>query len=84
MKDNEYPHPNPENPRGLKLPSTNDKHHLRAIRVARGFSLDQLADRSGYSDISISNWENDKFSPFQKIIDLAQALGVSPKDFFKD
>ena len=51
---------------------------LRTARNSRGFTLDQLSDRSGYSSRHIANIEKGDVNPsFEVLSNLVKALGVS-------
>ena len=59
--------------------------NLRQHRKAKGWTQDELAERSGYSRSSIINWENGKRAPRTADIDkLAITLGISPRDLIND
>ena len=61
----------------------NDK--LKQYRKARGWTQDDLAERSGFSRSSIINWESGKRAPRTVDIDkLAMVLGVSARDLVTD
>ena len=52
--------------------------HLRTARNSRGFTLDQLSDRSGSSSRHIANIEKGDVNPsFEVLSNLVKALGVS-------
>lgn len=58
---------------------TSSPNPLRAARLAAGMSQQQLADRLGITQATISTWETGKVSP--RVSDLTQvatALGVAP------
>lgn len=58
---------------------------LRQYRKAKGWTQDDLAERSGYSRSSIINWESGKRAPRTVDIDrLAIVLGVSPRELIND
>lgn len=60
-------------------------HRLRALRDARGLSLDALAARSGVSRSAISLIERAQSSPTAAVLDkLATALGVALASLFED
>ncbi len=51
---------------------------MRTARNSRGFTLDQLSDRSGYSSRHIANIEKGDVNPsFEVLFNLVKALGVS-------
>lgn len=54
---------------------------LREIRKKRGLTLPKLADMVGVTQFSIIRWERGTTSPTsEKLIALADALGVTPND----
>jgi transcriptional regulator with XRE-family HTH domain len=56
---------------------------LRELRERRGWSLRQLAERSGVHYVTIAKIEAEKLSPTVTTLDkLATALGISVRDFF--
>lgn len=59
---------------------------VKALRIARGMSQDELAQRLGYTNRSSINkielGKNDL--PRNKVAQLAAILGVEPIEFFKD
>jgi len=58
---------------------------VRALRDARGFSLDALAERSGVSRSNISLIERGQSSPTATVLDkLATGLGVTLASLFED
>lgn len=58
---------------------------LKALRDARGWSLDALAERSGVSRSNISLIERGQSSPSAMVLDkLATALGVAVASLFDD
>ncbi len=58
------------------------KDKLVKIRKSKGWTQNDLAERSGYSRSSIINWETGKRAPRTVDIErLAIVLGVSPSDF---
>ncbi len=58
---------------------------LKELRIAKGLTQEELADRSELSKGFISQMERDLTSPsIATLIDLLQCLGTSPKDFFSD
>lgn len=58
---------------------------LRQYRKARGWTQDDLAERSGFSRSSIINWESGKRAPRSVDIDkLAIVLGVQPRNLIDD
>jgi putative transcriptional regulator len=58
---------------------------VRAHRVAAGLTQPALAERAGCSRASISRIENAAYAPnLDRILKLADALGVAPADLFAD
>ncbi|GAB6063712.1 cupin domain-containing protein [Deferrisoma palaeochoriense] len=58
---------------------------LREARRARGYSLEELARRTGFSKSFLSQIENDKNSPsIASLKKITQALGVSIGDMFTE
>ena len=58
------------------------KEMLKQFRKAKGWTQNDLAERSGYSRSSIINWESGKRAPRSVDIEkLAEVFGVSPRDF---
>ena len=58
------------------------KEMLKQFRKAKGWTQNDLAERSGYSRSSIINWESGKRAPRSVDIEkLDEVLGVSPSDF---
>ena len=58
---------------------------LRALRKARGLTLDELAQQAGVTKSVISKIENFRVSPsLQSIAGIAKALGVPLAELFKD
>lgn len=58
------------------------KEMLKQFRKAKGWTQNDLAERSGYSRSSIINWESGKRAPRSVDIEkLAKVFGVSPRDF---
>jgi transcriptional regulator with XRE-family HTH domain len=57
-------------------------HRLKALREAEGWSLDDLAERSGVHRQSIWKMEQGQREPsWPTVLALAGALGVTPNDF---
>lgn len=55
--------------------------NVRRIRVAKGMTQEELAERSGFTQHYISVLENGRRNPtIVSLYDLAQALGVSHVD----
>ena len=59
------------------------ENRLREIRESQGLDLFDLAERTGFSEITLRNWEKGKHDPLFKIRVLADALGVKPSDLFE-
>lgn len=58
---------------------------LKALRVAKGLTQEELADRSELSKGFISQLERDLTSPsISTLVDILQCLGTNLKDFFND
>lgn len=66
----------------LKQPTGKEHNLLRKIRVEQDLSLEELADKTGFTEQTIRNWERGFNDPFFKVQVLATALGVQPGDFF--
>lgn len=60
--------------------------NLKKLRIARGFSQDELAKLLGYTNrSSINKIEVGRSGiPTDKVNDLARVLGVSPLDLFQE
>lgn len=55
--------------------------NVRRIRLARGLTQEQLAERSGFSQFYISSLELGRRNPtIVSLFEIAQALGVQPAD----
>ena len=53
--------------------------NVRALRVARGWTQEQFAERSGFSQQYISGLESGRRNPtIVSLFELAQALGTTP------
>ena len=51
---------------------------IRALRLAKGITQTQLADRLGVTKQSVSNWENDNIQPSaEMVVRLAEVFSVS-------
>ena len=58
---------------------------IKDLRVQKGLTQEELADRAELSKGFISQLERDLTSPsIATLIDLLQVLGTTPKDFFDD
>lgn len=66
----------------LKQPTGKEPNLLKKIRVEQDLSLEELADKTGFTEQTIRNWERGSNDPFFKVKVLATALGVQPGDFF--
>lgn len=61
------------------------RFRIRELRKARNWTIDHLADLTGYSRGYISQLETDKRQPSSEMLDsLAHALGVSVPDLYSD
>ena len=59
--------------------------NLRRLRLEKGFTQDQLAEKMGTSPQSISRWECGNSLPdVMQLPALAQIYGVTAHDFFRD
>ena len=59
--------------------------HLKALRVQKGLTQEELAERTALSKGYISQLENDLSSPsMDTFFDILEVLGCAPKDFFED
>lgn len=73
---------------GAHDPATRDRSRLfgqvvRAHRLHRGLSQEQLAQKAGCDRQSVNRVENAAYSPsLPRILRLADALGVTPADLF--
>lgn len=60
-------------------------YKLKTLRVAKGLTQEELADRAELSKGFISQVERDLTSPsIATLVDILQCLGTSLKDFFND
>lgn len=60
-------------------------HKLKELRIQKGLTQEELADRSELSKGFISQLERDLTSPsIQTLVDILQCLGTDLKDFFID
>lgn len=60
-------------------------YKLKELRVQKGLTQEELADRSELSKGFISQLERDLTSPsIQTLVDILQCLGTDLKDFFND
>lgn len=58
--------------------------NIRSVRLAQGMTVEQLAQRSGFSKGFISQVENFRVTPSLKALDkIASALGLPMADLFK-
>lgn len=58
---------------------------LKALRVQKGLTQEELAERTDLSKGYISQLENDLSSPsMDTFFDILEVLGCAPKDFFED
>lgn len=57
--------------------------NLKKARTQKGLSQQELANLSGFSQVAICKFENDKIIPRQRsVAALAKALGANPDDLF--
>ncbi len=60
-------------------------YKLKTIRIAKGLTQEELADRAELSKGFISQLERDLTSPsISTLVDILQCLGTNLKDFFND
>ncbi len=60
-------------------------HKIKELRILKGLTQEELADRSELSKGFISQLERDLTSPsIATLVDLLQCLGTNLKDFFAD
>lgn len=60
-------------------------HKLKELRIQKGLTQEELADRSELSKGFISQLERDLTSPsISTLMDILQCLGTNLKDFFND
>lgn len=58
--------------------------NVRALRLAKGWTQEQFAERSGFSQQYISGLESGRRNPtVVSLFELAQALGVKPADLLQ-
>lgn len=58
---------------------------LKKLRKKAGLTQEELAEKAGVSNITISQWENGVYAPtMTRIKALAQALNVSEADLLND
>jgi transcriptional regulator with XRE-family HTH domain len=58
--------------------------NVRAMRLAKGWTQEQFAERSGFSQQYISGLESGRRNPtVVSLFELAQALGVRPTDLLQ-
>ena len=58
---------------------------LREIRKRLGLTLREVADRLNVTESTVGHWENGRREPnLEKLLGLAQVLGLSPADFFTE
>lgn len=54
---------------------------IRMLRALRGFTQEELANRSGVNQMSVYHWENGKRTPERRCLrDVAKALGIKEED----
>ena len=60
-------------------------HKIKTLRLASDLTQTELADRANLTKGFISQFENDQFSiSVDSLADLADALGISMRDFFSE
>lgn len=60
-------------------------YKLKTLRIAKGLTQEELADRSELSKGFISQLERDLTSPsISTLVDILQCLGTNLRDFFND
>lgn len=60
-------------------------YKLKTIRIAKGLTQEELANRAELSKGFISQLERDLTSPsISTLVDILQCLGTNLKDFFND
>lgn len=60
-------------------------YKLKTLRIAKGLTQEELADRAELSKGFISQLERDLTSPsISTLVDILQCLGTNLKDFFND
>jgi transcriptional regulator with XRE-family HTH domain len=58
--------------------------NVRALRLAKGWTQEQFAERSGFSQQYISGLESGRRNPtVVSLFELAQALSVTPADLLR-
>lgn len=58
--------------------------NVRALRLAKGWTQEQFAERSGFSQQYISGLESGRRNPtVVSLFELAQALGVTPANLLQ-
>jgi DNA-binding transcriptional regulator YiaG len=59
-----------------RSPAARQRDEMRELRLARGMSIPQLAERSGYSVNAIGDYERARGRlPIQALMDIMQVLG---------
>lgn len=60
-------------------------NQLKQLRMQKGLTQEELAERTDLSKGYISQLENDLSSPaMETFFDILEVLGCSPKDFFSE
>ena len=57
---------------------------LKNARLFRGMTLSELAERTGISKQSISQYENGSKPDIQRVVNLARELGFPPEYFLQE
>lgn len=58
--------------------------NVRAFRLAKGWTQEEFAERSGFSQQYISGLESGRRNPtVVSLFELAQALGIDPADLLQ-
>ena len=58
--------------------------NVRALRIAKGWTQEQFAERSGFSQQYISGLEQGRRNPtVVSLFELSQALGVAPVELLQ-
>lgn len=56
---------------------------LRALRIQKGLTQSQLANKLGVTTQTVSSWEKGEYHPRPRFVPLlAKILGVDPHDIF--
>jgi len=69
----------------MPMPQSKAPNNLRAVRTARGMSLEALSRASGVSMITIGRIEREQRAPMYEImIKISRGLRVSPLDIWPE